>query len=67
MCGFHTRFSSIVSRRKLNSVTLSTGSQFIFKVGVLVLNFFDGDRKSYTLFYLRLETIYLYSTILECF
>ena len=39
MCGFQLRFSSIVSPKKLNSVTLSTGSQFIFKVGVIVFIF----------------------------
>ena len=39
MCGLQLRCSSIVSPRKLNSVTLSIGSQFIFNIGEIFVIF----------------------------
>ena len=39
MCGFQLRCSSIVSPRKLNSLTLSIVSEFIFKVGMMLFIF----------------------------
>ena len=39
MWGFQLRCSSIVSPRKLNSMTLSIGSKFIFSVGIILVMF----------------------------